>query len=311
LQLAPRDTTLLHNRKVFWTAYAEAALKAGKDREALVILRRAARLVPDGDFEAAQAELYCRLGEPLARAGKWEQALAVAERGLTKVDARPRASLRKWRADLFLRWSAAERKDGNFDKAAAVLEKGLGIEPGENDLARAVGYLARQWAKAAVAKGGAKEAAAVFQKLTRRFGRLPELKSAASGFVYDLMQKPLRDGKYEEALAALSRHDSLLTDKGEVKKLAAVVYDAWASANRKKNDWQGAADVYGKGLEKYPGDSHLVNNLVATYDAWAQTFMKVGDWAGAVAVYDKGLEQLPKDSHLLHNLNYCKKKLRK
>ena len=309
LRLAPRDNTLLHNRKAFWTAYAEAALKDGKDREALTILRRAAKLVPDGGFEDVQADLYCRQGEPLARAGKWEQALQVAERGLAKVDAKPREALRKWRAELFLRWSAAERQAGNFEKAAVVLEKGLAVEPRANDLARAVSYLARQWAKAA-AREGAKEATAVFQKMNKRFGGLAELKSAAGDFVCEVMRKPLGDGKYEEALAAVERYDPLFTDKSDAKKLAGMVYDAWSTAHRKKKDWQGAVDVYGKGLEKYPADGHLVNNLVATYDAWAQTFMSTGDWAGATRVYEKGLEQLPKNGHLSHNLNYCKKKMK-
>jgi tetratricopeptide (TPR) repeat protein len=310
LRLAPKDSDLLHNRKLAWTEFAAAALKAGRDAEAVAIVRRAAAEGLGKDFEAVQADLYCRQGEQLIKAGKWEQALAVAERGLGRVDAKPREALRKWRAGVFLRWAAAERRAARFEEAAAILEKGLAAEPKDADFPRSVNFLARQWATAAAAKDGIKGAAVVFQKLHKRFGKLPELKQAAGDYVYEVLQKPLKDGQYEDALATVEDHDTLLTDKNDAKKLTRMVYDTWAGSCRKNKDWQEAVAVYARGLKKFPRDGHLENNLVATYDAWAQTFMKVGNWAAAVGVYEKALAQLPKDSHLSNNLKYCKNKMK-
>jgi hypothetical protein len=42
---------------------------------------------------------------------------------------------------------------------------------------------------------------------------------------------------------------------------AIAVYDSWAEPLMKKKDWAGAIGIYRKGLEQFPGDSHLTNNL--------------------------------------------------
>jgi tetratricopeptide (TPR) repeat protein len=311
LRLDPDDFGLNNNRKVIWTEYAESFLAAGKDEEAMAVLRRAAGTAPKADFASVQAQLYLRRGEKHIDAGRWDEALAVAERGLAKVDAGPRKALRDWRAGVFVRWARAERKKGNFDQAVAALEKGLAAEPREADFPKEMGLLAGEWARAAEARGGPEQAAAVILLLQKRFPQMKELKAAALSYVYQVMRPPLRAGKYEEALGCIDRYYPDLLDKGAVKELATVAYDAWASDLRGKKDWQGAVDVYAKALGRYPRDAHLENNAVATYDRWAETFMQAKDWAGALGVYDKGLQQFPQNYHLSNNWKYCQNKMKK
>src|SRR5208283_5030702 len=91
----------------------------------------------------------------------------------------------------------------------------------------------------------------------------------------------LRDaGKFDDALAAIDSNKVLLKDPTDAENLSCAVYDSWAGGLRGKGDWQGAVDIYAKGLERLPKDGHLTNNAVATWNSWASTFMDAKDWPG-------------------------------
>ena len=61
-------------------------MQDGKEDEAIAIARRAAADVKDRDMERLTAQLYVKPGENLAKAGHWDDALALAQRGLAKID---------------------------------------------------------------------------------------------------------------------------------------------------------------------------------------------------------------------------------
>jgi tetratricopeptide (TPR) repeat protein len=90
-----------------------------------------------------------------------------------------------------------------------------------------------------------------------------------------------------------------------------VVFDTWSASLRRKGDWQGAVDVYDRGLKLYPKDRHLENNAVATWNQWSKTYMDRKDWAGAIGIYEKALKRFPDHGTLTHNIRYCREQLQK
>jgi tetratricopeptide (TPR) repeat protein len=294
LDLAPRDATLLHNRKVVWHEWAEAAMKAGKEDEALAIARRAAEAVPDGDFLALQAWLYIRGGEERIKAGNWEKAIALVEPALEKLDAGPRAELRKWRAGVRLRWANAELDRGNFEKTVALLQESMTLEPEDPRFANNLGYTVQQWVRKTYAREGEARARAVLVAQLERFPQVPEVQRTAKGFIHGLIRDLRRAGKHEEALAAIDRLQDLLKDDGEARDIVRGIYDRWADQCRDAKDWQGAVDVYAKALARWPEDKHLRNNLGVLVRQWARaTYTQDGE-DKARAVLAAQLQRFPK-----------------
>ncbi|HJZ89779.1 MAG TPA: transglutaminase family protein, partial [Gemmataceae bacterium] len=128
LVLAPKHEALTNSQKAVWHDYAESLAKAGKDGEALAVLRRAAKAVPGGDFETAQAFLYIKPAEEFADAGKWDEALKVYEAGFDKVDPKAKKKLTEARAGVIFRWADGHEKEGEFEKALDVLRRGRALD---------------------------------------------------------------------------------------------------------------------------------------------------------------------------------------
>ena len=112
-------------------------------------------------------------------------------------------------------------------------------------------------------------------------------------------------------LAALNAHADLLPESKSAAEIAASVFDRWSDSLRQKGDWQGAVDIYDRGLQLYPKDRHLENNAVATWDRWSRTYMDRKDWKGAIGIYEKALERFPNNGTLTHNLKYCREQMQK
>ncbi len=433
LDLAPKDATFLHNRKVVWSQWAEAAAMAENDDEAVDILRRAAAEVPDGNFPAMQAWIYIRRGEEFVKAGDWENALAAVQPGFEKIDEAPRTELKQWTTELPLRWSQSELDAKNFRKAIELLDEARDREPNDERLTHNIVYAVQEWVRETLEKEGEAKASEVLAGQLKRVPQIPGLDDVAASHVERVVGL-LRDaGKYEESLDAVERHKEFLKDNDaarnlcqsvvdawadsyiakknheqavvvyqqglqrfpgdehlkqnlvytmqewikdvyaadgeadamtvllglrkqfpdmdevdelamahvrrvvdgfgdaakypealaaiaahknllkadDVNTLALTVYDSWANGLQAKQEWQAAIDVYMKGLEQYPKDSHLSNNAVAIWNAWASTFIEMKDWGGAIKVYENALLQFPRDSTLKNNQKYCKEQLKK
>jgi len=115
-----------------------------------------------------------------------------------------------------------------------------------------------------------------------------------------VVQQLVQAQKFDEALVAGERAAGVLSEKDALDLLRRV-YDQWARRHADAREWDEAVAIYAKALKRFPGDSHLKNNAIATWDAWAGTFLKQKDWNGAIEVYDKGLKAFPSNSHLTNN----------
>jgi tetratricopeptide (TPR) repeat protein len=298
LELAPDDATLRHNRKVFWSKWAEARASAGKKDEAVALLRKAARQVPGESayFLGLVSWVYLRQGEALARAGKWEQALAAVEPGLTRLDGPPREEVRRWRRDLRLRWAQAVLDGGEHEKAVALLARALAVEK-DDRAANNLCYTVGRWARHVYAGAGEAPARALLKEQLRRFPALPGLRRVAEGHVHHVVAQYQKAGKHESAYAAIDRHADLLDEK-EVKDLVRAATDAWARHLRAAGQHDGALGVYEKGLKRLPGDGRLKNNLVYTMQEWVgQAHARKGE-AEARAVLARLRRRFPAERDL-------------
>src|SRR5262249_32559805 len=144
------------NRRVFWSQWAQMLARAGRDDEALAVLRRAAAAVPNeaNVFVEQQAALYLRRAGAHVEKGNWPQALDAVAARFDKVDNAARELLRKWRLEMFLRWASKLTDAGQFADALLALDRGLGIEPDDADLRGQVCYVVQEWAKKLLADGG-------------------------------------------------------------------------------------------------------------------------------------------------------------
>ncbi len=293
LDLAPKDATLINNRKAIWGERVEAAMDAGENDRALALLQDAHKQAPDGNFRAMQSWVFLRPAEKFVKQSQWNEALAVAETGIPKVDEDARKELVEWRQGLFLRWSNAQLDQKQYSQAIAVLERGLKIEPENSRMLNNVGYVAQVWVKDALKQHGPEEAEAVLTALLKKHGNVETVKNAANSYVIRLVNR-LRDEKqYAAALQVIKRCQSFLTDDDSAMRLAHNLYDTWAGRYIKEKKWQEALKVYAAALKQYPTDEHFAKNSLATWNVWAQKLMKAGKWNEAADVYAQAMEKFP------------------
>lgn len=305
LKLAPNDSALKNNHAVLWKEYAHAEMKAGKEEQALAVARRAATVLPERDIYRLPAQLFESRGEDLVKAGQWEQALALGRRGLAKLDGAAAKELRSWRADLYLRWSDERRKKGDWNKVFAVLAQAQADDPKDTRYPSQLRYLAQERLRETAAKEPAKLAEHVAE-LRKRLAGLNGLEDVIVHHVQQELRKKMDKKQYQEALAALKSHKAILGNSSEAQKLGTMIYDQWARS-RKSDGWKSVLETYAKGLKEYPGDKLLTQNAVAASDAQGVPLMNMKKWADAKAVFEAALEYLPGNAHLQRRLEACRK----
>jgi tetratricopeptide (TPR) repeat protein len=294
LELAPKDALLLNNSKAAWQQWAEAAAAAGKDNEAIGILRRAAAAIPGGNFPALQAWIYIRRGEDSIAKGRWQQAAAAVEPGLDKLDPIPQAELRRWTAELPLRWAQSEMQKKDFKSALEVLERGRALDPKDERLTQDIIYAVQQWAQDTQAKAGDAKAKAILVEQIKRFPGLAGLKTVAASFAIRNANGLRGAHKYDAALASVDENQDLLNDKDTRTTLYLSVFDTWAGDLTAKKQWPAAVGVYEKGLQRMPANEHLTNNLVYVMQEWVQDTSKSAGQEQARKVLLGLRQQFPK-----------------
>jgi tetratricopeptide (TPR) repeat protein len=249
-----------------------------------------------------------RAVQKLSDEGKHDQALATATR-IGSLASDPKLAAEAT-ASVYDHWAVGLSKEKKWGQALDVYDKAL---PALTDKGRAennIRYILQEWLKDTAGQGP-EAARDILQAQTARFAGVKGIKDVARGHVARTVQDLVRQSQYEPALAALNAHAGLLPDPKAVAEVAAVVFDTWSASLRQKGDWQGAVDVYDRGLKLYPKDRHLENNAVATWNQWSKTYMDRKDWTGAIGIYEKALERFPDHGTLTHNIRFCREQLQK
>jgi tetratricopeptide (TPR) repeat protein len=263
LKLDPANSSLRSNHVLICLGWAESLRKADKEDDALAVLRRVAAEAPKDykkNYLDLQARLYSQAGDELVEAGKWDKALALAEHGLTKIDAEPRKDLHGWRNGLFLRWADAVQKD-DIEKAIAVLEKGMAVDPEERAFGNNLGCLVHDRAKELDAAGKPDEAKAFVAAMQKRFDKCQDVQKAGAWFVQDVTDGLIEQSKFEEALKALDHYAALIKEQQDADTVVLRIYKAEAKPHEVEMKWAEAIAVFEKGLKRFPKHAGLKQNL--------------------------------------------------
>ncbi len=302
LTLAPKDATLLNNRKAIWHARVNGAIDAGETVTALSLLREAHLQVPDGNFPAMQSWVFLRPAEDLVNELRWEDALQLARSGMKKVDDAAKRELQEWSQGLFLRWSNQLMKQKQFDIALDGLQKGLERWPDDRSLKGNMAYVAQEWTQDVLKEKSAEEAEAVLSGLLKKYPEMQSIGEVAHSYAVRLVNGLVQKHDFEQALAAIGRCQKFLLAE-DVLRLSQSVYDAWANDYQRKQAWDEALAIYAAALERFPEDPHLSNNAKATWSLWIQSHVTSRQWKQAVDVCAKAMNAQP-ESAFDGNLGY-------
>lgn len=268
LSLAPNDARLLYARVQVWAEYADREFtRAGLDA-GLAALREAAMEAPDGPFVHLQAWVVAKPGEALVAAKKWDEAIAIVEPSLSKVDPPAREDLLRWRGGVFLLWANDEIAAGHFEKALEIVERGLKMHPKDGRFPDLLTAVARNWVQTAHAEGGREGAEKVVKVLTEKGKTDPALSEPARRAPYWLVIELQDAAKPEEIEAALATVGPLVPAEVDDKQILRDVYDHWAGALLDKGDYRGAFAVYLRALERLPDDPIVRAHLAYVIHRW-------------------------------------------
>lgn len=288
LQLAPRDAALRHNRSVTYTRWAKSLAETGDDDAALVVLRRAAQLMPDDHFVSMQAWQYIRRAEDRIEHDEWREALNICSTGAVKIDATARDEIEKWQNDFYLRWSNYELKAKRFEHAVALIEEGLSRGSDDARLTGNLVYAIQEWTRDTYKETGAEAARQLLATQLDHFKDHQGVAEVAQNHARRVFIQLRDQRKFREAIDSLADNEELFHDAKEPTSLYRDGYCSWARHCMANRDWEQTLIVYRTGLEQLPGDSRLTGNLTYFVQEWAKDLLAE---EGAAAARDMLLEQ--------------------
>jgi len=308
--LDPKDERLMHNIIYAVQEWAkDAQAKAGDAKAKAILVEQIKRFPETAGLKGVAANFVIATANRLRGASQYEAALSAVDKNRDVLEDKETATVLT--LSIFDAWSGELRGKKQWSAAVGVYEKGLLRMPANEHLTNNLVYVLQEWVQDTSKSAGQEQARKVLLGLKERFPKLAKVDEIAKNHVQGVVLN-LRDaGKFDDALAAIDSNKVLLKDPTDAENLSCAVYDSWAGSLRGKGDWQGAVDIYAKGLERLPKDGHLTNNAVATWNSWASTFMDAKDWPGAIKVYDQGLKRFPDSGVLKNNLDYCKQQMSK
>lgn len=306
----PQDRRLAnHLAYVVQERLAQAAAKEGTDAADKLVPDLLARFSQVGDVKRVATAHLQRRVQKLADEGKHDEALAAAARLADLVgDAKLAAESA---AAVYDRWAMKHADAKRWEEALAVYEKALPALADKRRAENNVRFIVQEWAKEAHARQGPDATREMLLRQLTRFAHVKDMQQVASGYVSRSVQNLVGQRQYDGALATLDSLSALLRGPGDAAQIATVVYDRWSAELRQKGDWQGAVDVYDRGLKKFPRNAHLENNAEATWYQWSKIFIDRKDWQGAIGIYEKALERMPQSARFQQNLKHCREQLEK
>jgi len=304
LELAPDHAGLLTNRTAFYTAWAVSEMEAGRDRQAIEVLRQAHQADPEGKFLAMQSWIYIRPSEDAAQKGEWAKALLLTETGLKSVDKQAVEDLQNWRKNLYTRWSAEAIKKEDYPAAAKVSEYALAKMPDDSRFKQRLAFIAQEWARTTMEKKGLKAAIGVLQPLITAHPDFQRLRKVADSFVRRTVIANVDNGEYSQAVESAARGAGLMQEAENAVSLRNYAFDRWAKSFVDKQQYKNAATVYEDAVQRFPDDKHLQEASVAIWIQWARTHAEKKQWSKALAVYQQGLKAHPADAGFRNNVAF-------
>ena len=215
--------------------------------------------------------------------------MELAARGLKTLPAVAQKELRRWRNNVFNRWTITTIEKKEYAVTADILEQAIKADPQERDFLRNIGFVAQEWLIATEAKEGLAAAETLVTELAGRFGEIRDAKEVIESFVSRTTFQMIKKKQYDQAQALLDRQQKQLAEN-TFRDLHREVFESQAGILSNQQKWEETIAVYVSGLKKLPKDKQLTNNLIFTWNSWANTYQKANDWSAAGEVYLKALE---------------------
>lgn len=308
--IAPDVRDLRENKTYIWSKYIHWLLAAGRDDEAVGVMRRAASTIPDNKEFQAASYWFCQFGDNIIEETGWEEALPIAERAFRVLPAGEAKEVAKWRGNVYRRWSRSLLSKQDLDGSLQVIARGYAADPRSDEIKEGLAYHANEALFHLEQKEGLAVAVKCYQSLRKQFPQVDRLGEIGHYRASRSFDKLLDEKKYEEAVSAIGLYSELLTTPEQKAELGSYGYDRWARDLAEQKKWQECLDKYAEGLKAFPGQHRLTNNFIVAIDRWAGTAIDAKEWNEAIRIYDVGLAYFPKDSHLAHNKTYCQAMLR-
>jgi len=303
LHLAPEDAALLAYRKAVWITYVKTLHEAGKRKEAVAVLQRAAKDDPQGDYAEMQSWVYISAGQEQAEQQQWPAAWRIAEEAIQAVDSSAREETERWRTSLLLSWSyhALEAKD--YAVAARVSALGVELRPDDKRFQERLAYITQEWMWSVYQEKGALAALTVGEQLVAANPETQGVGRAASSFVSRASRDLVENQSFRDA-ASLAQRSEKLTGAAESTRLFNYVFDSWSTHLLSKQQYAAAVDIYRQAITAQPQNQHLRSNQQAVWDQWAKSLADKNAPAAAAGVYAKAIAAAPEDQRLRKNFAY-------
>ncbi|HJQ60562.1 MAG TPA: hypothetical protein VJ890_26900, partial [Vineibacter sp.] len=238
----------------------------------------------------ARLSYIWRQVKTLVEAGDVEASLAAVDAaGAALTDAKQRRELIVF---VFDTRAKALIKQGAWSEAADLYVRALKLVPDDPHLKNNVAYLAQEWQKAAYAKGGATEVAAVSAELAAKFPDLPKVGDSGSTQIRRTIGEHVRAGQFDKALETLKTAGTQLTP-ADTQASHELIHDNWAKQRMAAKDWPGAADVYAAGIAAAPNSNLLRNNAVYLAQEWARAEFARGGIEAVIEVARQAAAKFP------------------
>ncbi|HIF32042.1 MAG TPA: hypothetical protein EYG57_19990 [Planctomycetes bacterium] len=274
LRLAPSDASLNHNRRVVYSKWVRSLAENGESDEAIAVLRRARRRMPDQQFVSLQAWVFIHEAESLIESTMWQEALSAVERGETRIDEDAVADLLQWKAGYFLRRNndAVDRQE--FDEAMQAITDGLKMFSNDRRLRNNLAFTAQEWARYIAKTKGNASAREILLDLKKRFPDNAGVAEVAANFARHVFIEHRNAGRFEAALESIKANSKLHQRPRESESLVRDAYDSWAQRFMKRGEWSQAVGIYERGLGQLPADHLFKKNLVYCVQEWTDMMSK-------------------------------------
>jgi tetratricopeptide (TPR) repeat protein len=284
MELVPQDIGFQDTRRLIYTRWVEETLERGDSENALAILREAARVDPQGEFDRRQALVFTQPAARLVAKKQWARALELAAAGRERLPETAQSELDFWRQETYQTWmrSAMDRQD--YAEAAQAMEVALHEDPGNREHAQNLAFVVQTWACASYQKHGRAEAEALLGRYHAQYpGDL--MAQAAAGYTGAVLAD-LRDhsGYAGKALAVVAECEPLLPASREISDLLQGLYEQAAQEQVQKKDFAAALDIYRRAQRRFPQDSHWLKGEDAVRDEWIRALADKSEWEAALAL---------------------------
>jgi tetratricopeptide (TPR) repeat protein len=322
----------------------EPLVKGKKWEEALALVPPALpKIDPEGQKELRQwqAGVYVGWSRSELEAGRFEQALAVLERGIKEFPKDGRfpallgATAHDWArqtqfrddakqvreaiADLRTKhpnqpaleeaakqmafWLVIELQEkGKHEEALSAIRPGGPLYPGEADARELLRAVYDNWAWTFIQKKDWKGAFEVYAKALEKHPDDPHLKANLAWVVHQWLSAVEKDQGPEKMKALMAQVKKEHGKLADYIGISAAKIWEGIQALKKEGRYREARELLDRQRELLRDPKKARDMYLVLFDGWAHHHVEAGEQPTAINVYEDALRQFPGDQHLENNL---------